>query len=82
MHSNNKYLKLQCIKYSYTLFNITRKMHLYFLNESKVDMILLKKHFSVHYKEHLFMITGELGYDGLNMTRKIGPSYAKSVVYI
>ena len=25
---------------------------------------------------------GELGYDGLNGTRKIGPSYAKSVVYI
>ena len=26
--------------------------------------------------------TGKLGYDGLNGTRKIGPSYAKSVVYI
>ena len=26
--------------------------------------------------------TGELGYYGLNGTRKIGPSYAKSVVYI
>ena len=26
--------------------------------------------------------TGELGYDGLKGTRKIGPSYAKSVVYI
>ena len=26
--------------------------------------------------------TGELGYDGLNGTRKTGPSYAKSVVYI
>ena len=26
--------------------------------------------------------TGELGYDGLNGTRKIGPSYAKSVIYI
>ena len=26
--------------------------------------------------------TGELGYDGLNGTRKIGPSYAKSVVYL
>ena len=26
--------------------------------------------------------TGELGYDGLNGTRKIGLSYAKSVVYI
>ena len=26
--------------------------------------------------------TGELGYDGLNGTRKIGPSYAKSVMYI
>ena len=26
--------------------------------------------------------TGELGYDGLHGTRKIGPSYAKSVIYI
>ena len=26
--------------------------------------------------------SGELGYDGLNGTREIGPSYAKSVVYI
>ena len=26
--------------------------------------------------------TGELGYDRLNGTRKIGPSYTKSVVYI
>ena len=26
--------------------------------------------------------TDELGYDRLNGTRKIGPSYAKSVVYI
>ena len=26
--------------------------------------------------------TGELGYDKLNGTRKIGQSYAKSVIYI
>ena len=26
--------------------------------------------------------TGKLGYDRLNGTRKIGPSYAKSIVYI
>ena len=26
--------------------------------------------------------TGDLGYDRLNGTRKIGPSYAKSVLYI
>ena len=26
--------------------------------------------------------TGELGYDGLNGTIKIGPSYAKSVIYL
>ena len=26
--------------------------------------------------------TGELGYDRLNGTRKNGPSYAKSVIYI
>ena len=30
----------------------------------------------------VYTYTGELGYDGLNGTRKIGPSYAKSVVYI
>ena len=29
-----------------------------------------------------YLSTGELGYDGLNGTRKIGPSYAKSVIYI
>ena len=30
----------------------------------------------------LSVYTGELGYDGLNGTRKFGPSYAKSVIYI
>ena len=30
----------------------------------------------------IYIYTGELGYDGLNGTRKIGPSYAKSGVYI
>ena len=30
----------------------------------------------------LYTDTGELGYDRLNGTRKIGPSYAKSVIYI
>ena len=30
----------------------------------------------------IFITTGELGYDGLNGTRKIGPSYAKSVIYV
>ena len=29
-----------------------------------------------------YTYTGELGYDRLNGTRKIGPSYAKSAVYI
>ena len=29
-----------------------------------------------------YSYTGELGYDRLNGTTKIGPSYAKSVVYI
>ena len=29
-----------------------------------------------------FEDTGELGYDRLNGTRKIGPSYAKYVIYI
>ena len=32
--------------------------------------------------KHTLAGTGELGYDRLNETRKIGPSYAKSVVYI
>ena len=35
------------------------------------------KYFNLVYK-----YTGELGYDGLNGTRKISPSYAKSVIYI
>ena len=30
----------------------------------------------------LLAYTGELGYDRLIGTRKIGPSYAKSVIYI
>ena len=29
-----------------------------------------------------FGYTGKLGYDRLNEARKIGPSYAKSVIYI
>ena len=33
-------------------------------------------------RESFLMNTGELGYDRLNGTRKIGPSYAKSVIYI
>ena len=33
-------------------------------------------------KSMTYGCTGELGYDGLNGTRKIGPSFAKSVVYI
>ena len=40
---------------------------------------LYRKPFNFH---SFLCITGELGYDGLNGTRKIGPSYAKSVVYI
>ena len=33
-------------------------------------------------KNAFFSDTGELGYDRLHGTRKIGPSYAKSAVYI
>ena len=36
---------------------------------------------SLHFQV-IFEYTGELGYDRLNGTRKIGMSYAKSVVYI
>ena len=36
----------------------------------------------IHIYIYIYIYTGELGYDGLNGTRKIGPSYAKSVVYI
>ena len=35
-----------------------------------------------HTSNNAYESTGELGYDGLNGTRKIGPSYSKSVVYI
>ena len=31
---------------------------------------------------HIDVDTGELGYDGLNGTREIGPSHAKSAIYI
>ena len=34
------------------------------------------------YSSQIFICTDELEYDGLNGTRKIGPSYAKSVIYI
>ena len=33
-------------------------------------------------KPVMYENTGKLGYDGLNGTRKIGPSYAKSITYI
>ena len=36
----------------------------------------------MQYSAVVYTCTGELGYDGLNGTREIGPSYAKSVVYI
>ena len=36
----------------------------------------------VHLLKRNHQNTGELGYDGLNGTRKIGPSYAKSIVHI
>ena len=41
-------------------------------------------HWHVHHLESLVpnATTGELGYDGLIGTSKIGPSCAKSVVYI
>ena len=35
---------------------------------------LVKKHFTTQVADNSY--TGELGYDGLNGTRKIGPSYA------
>ena len=38
--------------------------------------------FYLAFTPFIYIYTGELGYDGLNGTRKIGPSYAKSVVYI
>ena len=31
---------------------------------------------------YICIYTGELGYDGLNGTKNISPSYAKSVIYI
>ena len=33
-------------------------------------------------RTYVYIYTGELGYDGLSGTRKIGPSYAKSVICI
>ena len=43
---------------------------------------LYKVHLATITKARVQQHTGELGYDRLNGTRKIGPSYAKSVVYI
>ena len=46
----------------------------------KYDVNLIQSSFGLD--DLLWDTTGELGYDGLNGTRKIGPSYAKSDVYI
>ena len=43
------------------------------------DLLSLKH---THTYIYMYIYTGELGYDRLNGTTKIGPSYAKSVVYI
>ena len=54
----------------------------------------LRRVISIDYGLHIHLVysiikymstvysTGEIGYDRLNGTRKIGPSYPKSVVYI
>ena len=36
----------------------------------------------IYIDTYKYIYTGELGYGGLNGTRKTGPSYAKSVAYI
>ena len=45
----------------------------------KIERELIMSDVAIRYLGALifFAYTGELGYDGLNGTRKIGPSYAK-----
>ena len=38
--------------------------------------------YSFHHPYHIYIYTGELAYGRFDGTRKIGPSYAKSVIYI
>ena len=55
------------------------------LNTGKTEIILFgskKQLAKVNIQSLDTAGTGELGYDRLNGTRKIGPSYAKSVLYI
>ena len=46
----------------------------------RYDFQIYPKRF--HFSDLSKKNTGKLGYDRLNETRKIGPSYAKSVIYI
>ena len=43
--------------------------------------LCVSPHSGIPWTRQTTQCTGELGYDGLNGTRKIGPSYAKSVLY-
>ena len=53
--------------------------HMLFLKLLNILLFMLNAVFVPYYGKDT---TGELGYDGLNGTRKIGPSYAKFVVFI
>ena len=73
---------------STTYENYVHIIHLITLSHFwfKVIGICIPKHLectSECLKWNIYLLyTGELGYDGLNGTKKIGPSYAKSVEYI
>ena len=78
-------------QFLYTFYSVTTKSTCisFHTNIHETAVILFRKyevtwnyHLPIIFLDLLIDITGELGYDGLNGTRKIGPSYAKSVVYI
>ena len=52
------------------------------ISERKVQLNIQVNGIHDTVKSRIIHDTGELGYDGLNGTREIGPSYAKSGVYI
>ena len=68
---------------------IKRALGIYVQSKSRIDKarrhqfaLVLMKDTALWVSKERLRSTGELGYDRLNGTRKIGPSYAKSIVYI
>ena len=73
-----KYLKESCGLILHQYFSFKYLLYISFVRNSQVILDAT----GMSGSSPISTYTGELGYDGLNGTRKIGPSYAKSVVYI